>query len=84
MSSQFLAITGVFVIIFNLVMWIVFAVKFKKIFSTEDTITEVRNNINELEKSLYQNFTRVIDIADDKIKKLKSVSAEAERRIQEY
>ena len=65
MSSQFLAITGVFVLIFNLVMWIVFAVKFKKIFSTEDTITEVRNNINELEKSLYKMRDELIKILNE-------------------
>ena len=65
-------------------MWIVFAFKFKKIFSTEETVEEVRKNINELEKALYQNFTKVMDLAEEKIKKLRSFSAEAERRIQEY
>lgn len=61
-------------------MWIIFAFKFRKIFSAD----EVQVKMEDLKKSLYKTCSRYIDIVEDKIKELKSVTAETDRKIEAY
>ncbi len=75
-----LTITTICLILFNLIMWIIFALKFKRIFSIDD----VRNEIRELTNSMYKACGKNLDIVEDKIRQLKSVTAEAERKIALY
>src|SRR5574344_1682616 len=70
-----------FICILNVIMWIVFANKFKKLFSTDDIIAKTRDELNHMIIDVNRNADRNITLIDEKIKELKSVTAEAERRI---
>ena len=70
-----------FICILNVIMWIVFANKFKKLFSTDDIIAKTREELNHMIIDVNRNADRNITLIDEKIKELKSVTAEAERRI---
>src|SRR5574344_1138812 len=65
----------------NIILWIVFAAKFKKIFSTDDIIEKTRDELNHMIADVNRNADRNITLIDAKIKELKSVTAEAERRL---
>ncbi|MBP5251727.1 MAG: hypothetical protein J6Z17_04860 [Treponema sp.] len=75
-----LTITTICLVLFNLIMWIIFALKFRRIFSTDDA----KKEIDDLKKSMYKACGRNLDLVEDKIKQLKSVTAEAERKIAMY
>ena len=68
-------------IIINLILWIVFAVKFKTFFSTEEVLDETRTELNEMLSSINKNAERNIELIDSKIKELKFVTAESDRRL---
>ena len=70
-----------FICILNVIMWIIFANKFKKLFSTDDIIAKTREELNHMIIDVNRNADRNITLIDEKIKELKSVTAEAERRI---
>ena len=65
----------------NLILWIVFAARFKKIFTTEDIINETRNELNDMLKKINQNADNNIELIEDRISKLKQVSAKADRSL---
>lgn len=65
----------------NIIFWIVFAMKFKKIFSTDDIIEKTRNELNHMITDVNRNADRNITLINEKIKELKGVTAEAERRL---
>ncbi|MGN0730019.1 hypothetical protein [Treponema sp.] len=62
-------------------MWLIFLMKFNAFFSTDKIIDETNEKVKDLIKSINSNAARSIELIDDRIKQLKSVSAEAERRI---
>lgn len=66
---------------FNVFMWIVFLKKFKKLFSTEDIIARMREELNRMIEDVNRNTARDLTLADAKIKDLKSILADAEKRI---
>ncbi len=68
-------------IIINLILWIVFAVKFKSFFSTEEVLEQTRTELNEMLSSINKNAERNIQLIDSKIKELKFVTAESDRRL---
>ena len=72
---------AVFIIFFNILMWVVFFKKFNAFFSTDKIIEETNEKAKEIIKSINFNAGRSIDLIEDKIKQLKAVSAEAERKI---
>ena len=65
----------------NIILWIIFAAKFKRIFSTDDIIEKTRDEINHMIIDMNRNADRNITLIDEKIKELKAVTAEAERRL---
>ena len=73
---------AVFIIFFNILMWVVFFKKFNAFFSTDKIIEETNEKAKEIIKSINFNAGRSIDLIEDKIKQLKAVSAEAERKEQ--
>lgn len=68
--------------VFNVFMWIVFLKKFKSLFSTEDIISSTRNELNKMIEDVNRNTARDLNLADAKIKALKSILSEAEKRIE--
>lgn len=67
--------------LFNVFMWIIMLKRFKKMFSTDDIIASTRDELNKMIEDMNRNTGRDLSLADAKIKELKSVIAEAERRI---
>ena len=76
-----LAITLVLLIVFNIVMWIFFMKKFNTFFSTDEIIDETNRRIQEIVKSMNYSTERDIKLAEESVKRLKAVTAEAERKI---
>lgn len=73
----------VFLVLFNVISWIVFLKKFRSLFTTDDIISEAKENLNAILSDLNRNVSRNISIVDEKISKLQSVSNEADRKINE-
>lgn len=67
--------------IINIILWIVFLVKFKKLFSTDEIIAETRTEMNNMIMDMNRNTERDINLIDDRTQKLKLVIAEADRHI---
>jgi hypothetical protein len=67
--------------ILNIILWIIFLAKFKKLFSTDDVIQKARSEMNSMIMDINRNAERNITLIDDRIKQLKLVTAEADRRI---
>lgn len=74
-------VTSVILCLINIILWIVLAIRFKKIFSTEDIIEKTRNELNRMISDVNRNAERNITLIDERIKQLKAVSAEADRRL---
>ena len=67
--------------ILNIILWIIFLAKFKKLFSTDDVIQKARSEMNSMIMDINRNAERNITLIDDRIKQLKLATAEADRRI---
>lgn len=65
----------------NLILWLVFFIKFKKLFTTEDEIQKTREQYELLITDLNRNTLSHIDMIDMKIEELKSVIDIADRRL---
>ena len=63
-------------------MWLIFALRFKKIFSTDDIINRTRSELNEMLSDINRSADRNIVLIDERIKQLKAVSAEADRHLE--
>jgi hypothetical protein len=74
-------ILTILICIFNIVMWIIFASKFKKIFSTDDIIEKTRDELNHMIIDVNKNADRNITLIEDRIRELKLVTAEADRHL---
>lgn len=76
---------GVFLVssltLINLLLWLVFLVRFKKLFSTDDTMTKFRDGMESLLQDAQRNTLLNINLIEEKTKELKAASAEAERKV---
>ncbi len=76
---------GVFLVssltLINLLLWLVFLIRFKKLFSVDDTMTKFRDGMDSLIKDAQRNTLSNINLIEEKIKELKAASAEAERKV---
>lgn len=70
-----------FLVVFNILAWVVFLRNFKKLFTTEDVIGKAKSEINRIVIDLNANAERNISIIDDKINRLRALIAEAEKKI---
>ena len=68
--------------LFNIFMWMVFLKKFKSLFSTDDIIASTRDELNRMIEDMNRNTGRDLNLADAKIKELKGILADAEKRIE--
>jgi hypothetical protein len=76
-----IAVLALFLITLNLLFWLIFLNRFKKLFSTADIINQARLEMKAMIDDVNRITSRNIDIIEEKIRKLKSASAEAERKI---
>lgn len=80
MNLSIIIISSLLIFI-NLILWIVFAVKFRKVFSSEKIINEVREELNLMMADINRNAERNVNLIDDRIKTCKQVTAEADRHM---
>lgn len=76
MTAFVIAIT-----IINVILWIVFLIKFKRLFSTDDVIAKTRSEMNNMIIDINRNTERDITLIDDRTQKLKLIIADADKRI---
>lgn len=76
---------GVFLVssltLINLLLWLVFLIRFKKLFSADDIMVKFRDGMDSLIADAQRNTLSNINLIDEKIKELKAASAEAERKV---
>ena len=65
----------------NILLWIVFLLKFKSLFSTEDIIEKTRSELNKLVMDINNNTDRNITVYNESSKNLKKIIAEAESKV---
>lgn len=68
--------------VLNIIFWIIFLVKFKKLFSTESIIEKTREQLNQLVKDIDKSADRDIYLAEETSKRLKAAVADAEMKMQ--
>lgn len=71
----------VFLCIFNVVMWIVFLRLFRKLFTTENIIEDTKAEYNKLVTDFNKNTKLNITVIDDRIRQMKALIAEADKKI---
>lgn len=76
-----IAFLAAFLIVINIVMWIVLLAKFKKFFSTDDIISSVREEMDQMIKDMNRNTKRNITLVEDRVQQLKEVIAKADRHL---
>ena len=69
------------VCVLNVFMWIVFLVKFKRLFSTDDIVLSTREELNKMIEDLNRNTSMNVSVIDMKIAQLKEAVSEAEEKI---
>ena len=69
------------IVAINIVLWGVFIVRFKRLFSADDVIEKTRAEMDNMIRDINNNTVRAIDIIDDRTKQLKRLIEEADRRI---
>ncbi|MCR5046059.1 MAG: hypothetical protein K6A42_05745 [Treponema sp.] len=76
---------GVFLVssltLINLLLWLVFLIRFKKLFSADDIMNNFRDGMDSLLKDAQRNTLSNINLIEEKTKELKAASAEAERKV---
>ena len=65
----------------NLLLWLVFLVRFKKLFSADDIMTKFRDGMENLLNDAERGTAMSINVIDEKIRESKAVVAEAERKL---
>ena len=71
----------VFFTILNIVSWFIFLKRFKKLFTTDNIIEETKNEYNKLVTDFNKNTETNITILDDRIKTLRAMIVEADKKI---
>lgn len=65
----------------NLLLWLVFLVRFKRLFSADDIMTKFRDGMENLLKDAERDTALNINVIDEKIRESKAIVAEAERKL---
>lgn len=65
----------------NLLLWLVFLVRFKRLFSADDIMTRFRDGMENLLKDAERDTALNINVIDEKIRESKAIVAEAERKL---
>lgn len=67
--------------VINILLWFVFLIRFKRLFSTDDIISSTREEMNKMIEDVNRNTERDITLINDRIKELKALIAEGDRQI---
>lgn len=65
----------------NLLLWLVFLARFKKLFSVDDIMVKFRDGMNNLLKDAERDTALNMNVIDEKIRESKAIVAEAERKL---
>ena len=65
----------------NFIAWAIFLTHFNKVSSSEKITEKIRDSLDALVRDLNNNAERDIELVEDKIKELRAVAAEADRRL---
>ncbi len=65
----------------NLLLWLVFFVKFKKLFSIDNIMQEFRIGLEQLLQDAQRQTVSCVNLIEEKIREMKSITAQAERRL---
>ncbi|WP_407400857.1 hypothetical protein [Treponema sp.] len=76
-----IAVTAGLLVLFNILMWFIFLLKFNSRFSTEKILDDYRDAINDSIRDANRAAERNMDLMDAKIQELNKVKAEADRRL---
>lgn len=76
-----IAVLAFFLCVLNILFWLVFLNKFKKLFSTEDIVSRTKMQVSKLIEDVNRITSRDIDLIESKIKQLRAAAADAERKI---
>lgn len=68
----------------NIVFWIIFFIRFKKIFSTDKIIENTRNQMNKMIKDIDSATDRDMYLARESTKKIKTLLEEADLRMEKF
>lgn len=69
--------------VFNVIMWIIFGIRFHKIFSPDGMIEKARDGMNRLLRSMQKNTIDNVNLVNETIQKLEQSKIAAERKIDE-
>ncbi|MBQ9494553.1 MAG: hypothetical protein IJR50_02805 [Treponema sp.] len=70
-----------FIVVINIILWIVFLVKFKKLFSTDDIIAKVRAEMENMIRDIDRTTNRDINLIEDRTKRLQKIVDDVDRRL---
>ncbi|MGP1457794.1 MAG: hypothetical protein ACTTKL_00560 [Treponema sp.] len=70
-----------FLIVLNILLWLLFLRNFKKLFTTDDVIEKAKSEINRIVIDLNANAERNISLIDDRMNRLRALVADAEKKI---
>ncbi len=76
-----IAVLAFFLIVLNIILWMVFLKKFKNLFSTDDIISSTRLEVKRMIEDVDRATVKDMDIIESQIKQLKSIIAEADRHV---
>ena len=76
-----IAVLAFFLIVLNIILWMVFLKKFKNLFSTDDIISSTRLEVKRMIEDVNRATVKDMDIIESQIKQLKSIIAEADRHV---
>ena len=74
-------VLAVILCIVNLLLWIVLFIRFNSLFSADDIVKTTREEMNKLVADINRNVDRNITLIDDRIKELKNLMAQADRKV---
>ncbi|WP_147635015.1 hypothetical protein [Treponema pectinovorum] len=76
-----IALLAFFLCAINVVFWLIFLTKFRKLFSTDDIILSTKQDVAKILEDVNRVTSRDIDLIESKIKTLKAAVAEADRHM---
>ncbi len=77
-----MAVLIILLCVFNLVMWLLAIVRFRKIFSTDDIVEKTRQELNNMMMEINRNAERNVTLLEDRIQKLKDIIADTDKHIE--
>ncbi|MCR5606653.1 MAG: hypothetical protein K6F69_07545 [Treponema sp.] len=74
-------VLAVILCVVNLLLWIVLFIRFNSLFSADDIVKNTKEEMNKLVADINRNVDRNITLIDDRIKELKLLMAQADKKV---